>query len=178
MLAHLKIMDVRIRVEWKEQNCKLLFPQPDYWPRYSPDFRSDFGIMIGPIFLCEIGKTWDISKQTNKGEKPLSNGLKWADCLQLYRVTDLMSKQVSDFCLFVCTSRFANFAKWKWSNHNSKSCSEIRAVTPFWIWLWNFQFETFNFCLFVCTSRFANFAKGKCSNYDSKNCFEIRIVTW
>jgi hypothetical protein len=33
--------------------------------------------------------------------------------------------------LFVCTSRFANFAKGKWSNHNSKTCSEIRAVTPF-----------------------------------------------
>ena len=47
--------------------------------------------------------------------------------------------------LFVCTSRFANFAKGKWSNHNSKNCSEIRAVTPFWIWLWNFQFETFIF---------------------------------
>ena len=47
--------------------------------------------------------------------------------------------------LFVCTSRFANFARGKWSNHNSKNCSEIRAVTPFWIWLWNFQFETFIF---------------------------------
>ena len=35
--------------------------------------------------------------------------------------------------LFVCTSRFANFARGKWSNHNSKNCSEIRAVTPFWI---------------------------------------------
>ena len=33
--------------------------------------------------------------------------------------------------LFVCTSRFANFARGKWSNHNSKNCSEIRAVTPF-----------------------------------------------
>ena len=47
--------------------------------------------------------------------------------------------------LFVCTSRFVNFARRKWSNHNSKNCSEIRAVTPFWIWLWNFQFETFIF---------------------------------
>ena len=26
-----------------------------------------------------------------------------------------------------------------------KNCSEIRAVTPFWIWLWNFQIETFSF---------------------------------
>ena len=41
--------------------------------------------------------------------------------------------------LFVCTSRFANFAKGKWYNHYSKNCSEIRTVTPFWIWLWNFQ---------------------------------------
>ena len=33
--------------------------------------------------------------------------------------------------LFVCTSHFANFARGKWSNHDSKNCSEIRAVTPF-----------------------------------------------
>ena len=32
---------------------------------------------------------------------------------------------------FVCTSRFANFARGKWSNHNFKNCSVIRAVTPF-----------------------------------------------
>ena len=26
----------------KDQNCKLQFPQPDYWPRRSPDFRTVF----------------------------------------------------------------------------------------------------------------------------------------
>ena len=34
-----------------------------------------------------------------------------------------------NFCLFVCTSRFANFAKGKCSNYDSKNCSEIRTVT-------------------------------------------------
>ena len=53
--------------------------------------------------------------------------------------------EIFNFCLFVCTSRFANFARGKWSNHNSKNWSEIRTATSFWIWLWNFQFETFIF---------------------------------
>ena len=43
-------------------------------------------------------------------------------------------------CLFVCTSHFANFAKGKWSNHDSKSCSEIRTVTWSVIWLCKLQF--------------------------------------
>ena len=42
--------------------------------------------------------------------------------------------------LFVCTLRFANFAKGKWSNHDSKNCSEIRTVTWSVIWLWKLQF--------------------------------------
>ena len=42
--------------------------------------------------------------------------------------------------LFVCTSRFANFANGKWSNHDSKNCSEIRTVTWSVIWLWKLQF--------------------------------------
>ena len=41
---------------------------------------------------------------------------------------------------FVCTSYFANFAKGKWSNHDSKNCSEIRTVTWSVIWLWKLQF--------------------------------------
>ena len=81
--------------------------------------------------------------------------------------------------LFVCTSRFANFARGKWSNHDSKNCSEIRTVTWSVIWLWKLKFSIF-VCLFVylfvCTSRFANFAKGKWSNHDSNNCSET--VTW
>ena len=83
--------------------------------------------------------------------------------------------------LILCTSRFANFARGKWSNHDSKNCSEIRTVTWLVIWLWKLKFSIF-VCLFVylfvCTSRFANFAKGKWSNHDSKNCSEIRTVTW
>ena len=50
----------------KDQNCKLQFPQPDYWPRHSPDFRTVFGIMIGPFSSCKIGKTWGTNKQVNK----------------------------------------------------------------------------------------------------------------
>ena len=40
------------------KNWKFQFPQPDYRPRHSPDFRTVFGIMIGPFSSCEIGKTW------------------------------------------------------------------------------------------------------------------------
>ena len=50
----------------KDQNCKLQFPQPDYEPRHSPNFRTVFGIMIGPFSFCEIGKTWGTNKQVNK----------------------------------------------------------------------------------------------------------------
>ena len=42
--------------------------------------------------------------------------------------------------LFVCISRFVNFARGKWSNHDSKNCSEIRTVTWSVIWLWKLQF--------------------------------------
>ena len=83
------------------------------------------------------------------------------------------------FIIF-CTPRFANFARGKWSNHDSKNCSEIRTVTWSVIWLWKLKFSIF-VCLFVylfvCTSRFANFARGKWSNHNSKNCSEIRAVT-
>ena len=41
----------------KDQNCKLQFPQPDYQPCHSPEFRTVFGIMIGPFSSYEIGKT-------------------------------------------------------------------------------------------------------------------------
>ena len=41
----------------KDQNCKLQFPQPDYRLRHIPDFRTLFGIMIGPFSSSEIGKT-------------------------------------------------------------------------------------------------------------------------
>ena len=44
--------------------------------------------------------------------------------------------------MFVCTSRFANFARGKWSNHDSKNCSEIMTVTWTVIWLWKLQFTT------------------------------------
>ena len=50
----------------KDQNCKLQFPQPDYWPLHSPDFRTVFGIMTEPFSSCEIGKTWGTNKQVNK----------------------------------------------------------------------------------------------------------------
>ena len=64
---------IYIRVQWKRSNCKLQFPQLDYWPRHSPNFRTVFGILIGPFSSCEIGKTWgtnkDVNKQTNKNRK-------------------------------------------------------------------------------------------------------------
>ena len=40
----------------------------------------------------------------------------------------------------VCTSRFVNFAKGRWSNRDSKNSSEIRKVTWSVIWLWKLQF--------------------------------------
>ena len=48
------------------KNWKFQFPQPDYWPRHSPDFRTVFGIIIGPFSFCEIGKTRGTNKQVNK----------------------------------------------------------------------------------------------------------------
>ena len=50
----------------KDQNCKLQFPQPDYWPRHSPDFRTVFEIMIEPFSSYEIRKR---EVQTNKNWK-------------------------------------------------------------------------------------------------------------
>ena len=94
------------------KNWNFQFPQPDYQPRHSPDFRTVFGIMIGPFSSCEIGKTWGLQNEKKpyvkweKARKPLSNGRKWADYLSRYHVTDLISEQVSDFrfghrkCLF------------------------------------------------------------------------------
>ena len=41
--------------------------------------------------------------------------------------------EIFNFCFFIylfdCISRFANFARGKWSNHDSENCSEIRTVT-------------------------------------------------
>ena len=48
------------------KNWKFQFPQPDYRPRHSLDFRTVFGIMIRPFSICEIGKTWGTNKQINK----------------------------------------------------------------------------------------------------------------
>ena len=39
----------------KDQNYKLQFPQPDYWPHYTVLISS-----------CAIGKTWGTNKQVNK----------------------------------------------------------------------------------------------------------------
>ena len=41
----------------KYKTFKLKIPQPDSKRRHSPDFRTVFGIMIGPFSSCEIGKT-------------------------------------------------------------------------------------------------------------------------
>ena len=41
----------------KYKSFKLKIPQPDSERRHSPDFRTVFGIMIGPFSSCEIGKT-------------------------------------------------------------------------------------------------------------------------
>ena len=50
----------------KYKSFKLKIPQPDSEQRHSPDFRTIFGIMIGPFSSCEIGKTWGTNKQVNK----------------------------------------------------------------------------------------------------------------
>ena len=41
----------------KDQNWKLQFPQADYLQGRSPDFKTVFGIMIGPFSACKIGRT-------------------------------------------------------------------------------------------------------------------------
>ena len=41
----------------KYKSFKLKIPQPDSERHHSPDFRTVFGIMIGPFSSCEIGKT-------------------------------------------------------------------------------------------------------------------------
>ena len=48
----------------KYKSFKLKIPRPDSERRHSPDFRTVFGIMIGPFSSCEIGKTWGTNKQT------------------------------------------------------------------------------------------------------------------
>ena len=40
----------------KDQNRKLQFLQPDYRPRQSPNFRTVFGIMIGPFPTAKLAK--------------------------------------------------------------------------------------------------------------------------
>ena len=47
-------------------------------------------------------------------------------------------------CSFVCTSRLANFARGKLSNHDSKNFSEIRAVVLLVICLCKLQFWYFS----------------------------------
>ena len=94
------------------KNWKFQFPQPDYRPRHSPDFRTVFGIMIGPFSSCEIGKTWGLQNEKKpyvkweKARKPLSNGRKWANYLPRYHVTNLISEQISDFCLYLTFCQF------------------------------------------------------------------------
>ena len=48
---------VAVECSEKHKSFKLKIPQPDSKRRHSPDFRTVFGIMIGPFSSCEIGKT-------------------------------------------------------------------------------------------------------------------------
>ena len=62
--------------------------------------------------------------------RPLESG--FLDFSVTWLVIWLWKLKFSIFvCLFVCTSRFANFAKGKWSNNDFKNCFEIKAVTTF-----------------------------------------------
>ena len=40
----------------KDQNWKLQFPQADHLQGHSPDFKTVFGIMIGPFPLAKLAK--------------------------------------------------------------------------------------------------------------------------
>ena len=57
----------------KYKSFKLKIPQPVSERCHCPDFRTVFGIMIGPFSSCEIGKTCctnkQVNKQTNKNRK-------------------------------------------------------------------------------------------------------------
>ena len=87
------------------KNWKFQFPQPDYQPRHSPDFRTVFGIMIGPFSFCEIGKRWgtnnQVNKQTNKNWK------------FQYPQPDLESRQNNEQILFYTFFGEVHFAE-KW----------------------------------------------------------------
>ena len=47
--------------------------------------------------------------------------------------------EIFNFCLFVCTSHFANFARGKWSNHDSENCSDVVSNLPVDIAIYNFD---------------------------------------
>ena len=49
--------DYNLECSEKYKSFKLTIPQPDSERRHSPDFRTVFGIMIGPFSFCKIGKT-------------------------------------------------------------------------------------------------------------------------
>ena len=49
--------ECRVECCEKYKSFKLKIPQPDSELRHSPDFRTVFGVMIGPFSFCEIGKT-------------------------------------------------------------------------------------------------------------------------
>ena len=80
---------------------------------------------------------------------------------------------IFSFCLiaslFVFTSRFANFVQGKWSNHDSKNCSEIRTVMWSVIWLWKSQFTILIFFTpLYCTSWLQNISKSWIPHTTSK----------
>ena len=114
----------------QNKNSKFWFPQSDHKPCHSPNFRTGFGIMIGPFSSCEIGKTWGLQNEKKpyvkweKARKPLSNGRKWANYLPRYHVTELISEQVSDFCFGHQKCPF-----WEWEKATFTAFPHFRKVT-------------------------------------------------
>jgi len=158
----------------KDQNCKLQFPQPDYWPRHSPDFRTVFGIMSEQVSDFRFGHRkwpfWEWEKATftafphsRKGPSGAQNeNLRPVLTLGLWRgnvVSNLLTfghwKVV--FLLFLILYRaFSHFMYLTFCQF----CNRKMVQSWFRKLFWNqdcdvlgnlvVEIEIFNFCLFVC----------------------------
>ena len=140
------------------KNWKFQFPQPDYRPRHSPDFRTVFGIMIGPFSSCEIGKTWGLrtwEKALYKMRKSEKTTLQWPKVSKLLTTLPRHRADIRTGLRFlfrapempilrVRKSHFYCFSSLQKSHfrcpkRKSETCSEIPSVT----WLRGKKFAHF-----------------------------------
>ena len=140
------------------KNWKFQFPQPDYRPRHSPDFRTVFGIMIGPFSSCEIGKTWGLrtwEKALYKMRKSEKTTFQWPKVSKLLTTLPRHRANIRTGLRFFFRAPEVTFLKWGkavkvafshsqnghfWCpKRKSETCSEIPSVT----WLRGKKFAHF-----------------------------------